>query len=84
MIIVLVIVRVNGDTLRYISKKYSDDIDIVLEAVLSIVSTNLRKNKNVVMTAIRNNGFALVSVAKKFHKDKNVLLTAVENNGLAL
>lgn len=45
--------------------------------------SKFKKDKEVVLAAVRNDGFAFVDADKKFLNDKEIAIEAVKNNHLA-
>jgi len=44
----------------------------------------LKDDKDIVLTAVKNNGFALISASEKLKNDKNIVFEAVKEYGFAL
>lgn len=87
---------IDGQLLEYVDAKYQDDINLVKIAVktrkikiafntaLQYASLRLRDNKEVVLEAVKTNGFALQYASLRLRDDLEVVLAAVDNYGQAL
>jgi len=94
--VVLYAVMQNGLALQYASYNFCDDREIVIPAIkcggrsndiyspLSFASTKLKGDKNVVMFAVKQFGYALMYATVELQKDLDIVLSAVKQNGMAL
>ena len=92
----LKIVKKDGRELEKLSTHFKKDRKIVLEAVnskskgfgyglpLKYADKSLRKDRQIVLVAVKRHGGALEYADKIFRKDRAVVLTAVKNWGYAL
>ena len=63
----------------------SQALQIVTKNVLHLktLPSRFQKDKEIVLAAVNNDGFAIVNIDKNFLNDKEVALQAVQNNKLA-
>jgi len=71
-----------------VPEKYIDDVDVVLAAVQKYGmqlehAPSFKHNKQVVLAAVKQNGFALSFAGKEFAKDQEVILAAVKSSSFS-
>ena len=93
--VILAAVKQNGDALFYASKELQADKQLVLEVfkskgeffnwhVLDHVSENLKNDKEVVLAAVKQSGYALEYASENLKNDKEVVLAAVKTDSDAI
>merc|ERR1712232_1143798 len=71
-----------------VPEKYIDDLDVVLAAVhhdgMQLEhARSFRRNKQFVLAAVAQNGFALSFAGKEFAKDREVVLATVNSSAFS-
>ena len=90
--VVLAAVKQNGGALRYASPELRPPTEAAFAAVrqngallrLHRSSSGLTADRDIVITAVAQDGYALEHAAPKLKADRDIVLTAVKQNGLAL
>lgn len=89
--VVLKMVKGNGSSLSYASKRLQKDKEIVLTALgnesrgsYDLIQILLDSDKDIILFAVSNNGYLLEGLSIEHKKDKEIVLAAVKNAGKAL
>ena len=91
--IVLEAVKQNGTILQHVSKSMKNDKDVVTLALnskfypgltLGLAGRKIKKNKSIVLIAVKLNGLALKYANPKLRNDEEVVLEAIKQNRGAL
>jgi hypothetical protein len=89
--IAMAVVEENGSMLKLIPNKFTDDEDIVLEALkddyeilTEYISDRLKNLKHIVKAILNTNGCYLKKTLSEFKKDKELVLAAIKNSNTAL
>merc|ERR1712100_551641 len=77
---VALIAAANSEDALSTFKYFDNDKDFIM----TVVSNSFKNDKNIVLAAIRNNGYAYKYASKKLKKDKDIIMEALQSNGLAL
>ncbi|MDF2577709.1 MAG: hypothetical protein K0S74_1193 [Chlamydiales bacterium] len=88
--IVLLTVKVFGDSLEYVSEKYKDDQEIVLTAIQNVASSikfasqRLQNDQKVLLSAMCCTTYYIPLIPSSIAMDPLFMLRAVERNGLSI
>ena len=87
---VLRILRIDGESLKFVDPVLRRDMDVILTAVSQdskaflYVDPDLKENTEVVTAVLDTNGYTLEYVAEKFKDDRDMVMRAIHNKGRAL
>ena len=88
--LILLIAKIDGRVLEFISYELKNDRDIVLIAVkqhgaaLVYASSDLQNDKEIVLEAVKTCGFALKYASINLQNDKEVVLKAIKENNFGM
>lgn len=85
-IFALSVAKINPKGLKYLSHKFFDDMDIMLEAIkkegpiFDNISQRLKKDYNFTIKAMKQNGEVFKFIFPKFKENKDLILISILNN----